>query len=163
MLLTSGLMTEPKPVPLGTGADLAAKQWSFLPQPPAPKELNDEEKRLLVSPGNRVHAQLDFLWGAAAYGSGTMMQVSGQGGAMVFMSMWATGTYFFVSGQMRQTYGPTTDIWTNEAAASWLWMFTTLRQFKTHGRLRWAGYSSWLGFSLATYYSVRCLFARMTG
>lgn len=121
-----------------------------------------EVQALIASRSNQIHAKLDYVWGAGAYTSGTLMQAAGQGSALVFFSMWATGTYFFVTAQMREIHGPSTDTWTNEAAASWMWMLCCFRQFKMHGRLKWAGYSSWSGLMLTTYYSVRAVFARMT-
>lgn len=42
-----------------------------------------------------------------------------------------------------------------EAVASWLWMMASLEQFKVHKRLKWCGYSSWMGLGCAGYYTLR--------
>ncbi|CBZ27073.1 conserved hypothetical protein [Leishmania mexicana MHOM/GT/2001/U1103] len=44
------------------------------------------------------------------------------------------------------------------AVASWLWMLASLQQFKAHKRLKWCGYSSWMGLGCAGYYTTRHLY-----
>lgn len=49
-----------------------------------------------------------------------------------------------------------------EVVASWVWMLAAFQQFNTFQRLRWCGYSSWLGLTCVTYYSFRHIYNLVT-
>ncbi|KAG5504982.1 hypothetical protein JKF63_04429 [Porcisia hertigi] len=56
-----------------------------------------------------------------------------------------------LAGQQRQVF-------LTQAVASWVWMLASFQQFKVHKRLKWCGYSSWMGLGCAAYYSTRHLY-----
>ncbi|CAG9573974.1 conserved hypothetical protein [Leishmania major strain Friedlin] len=49
-------------------------------------------------------------------------------------------------------------VFLTQAVASWLWMLASFQQFKVHKRLKWCGYSSWMGLGCAGYYTTRHLY-----
>lgn len=46
-------------------------------------------------------------------------------------------------------------IFMTQAVASWVWMLASFQQFKVHKRLKWCGYSSWMGLGCVAYYTTR--------
>jgi hypothetical protein len=42
--------------------------------------------------------------------------------------------------------------------ASWVWMLASFQQFKVHKRLKWCGYSSWMGLGCVAYYTTRHMY-----
>jgi hypothetical protein len=154
----------------GHHASMAAAAQKAMAEPPTalerimgapPANASAELIARVRSRSNRLHSSLDLLFGTTAYTFGALMQFSGQGTLLSFFSMWGAGSYYFITSQLRCTRGPTPDAWQGEATAAWLWMFASMQQFKQHGRLKWAGYSSWTGFMLASYYSARTIYAYM--
>ncbi|KAK7195642.1 hypothetical protein NESM_000493400 [Novymonas esmeraldas] len=55
------------------------------------------------------------------------------------------------------------NVFTTQAVASWVWMLASLQQFKVHKRLKWCGYSSWMGLGCAGYYSTRVAYNLLVG
>ncbi|KAG5479100.1 hypothetical protein LSCM1_02949 [Leishmania martiniquensis] len=49
-------------------------------------------------------------------------------------------------------------VFLTQAVASWVWMLASFQQFKVHKRLKWCGYSSWMGLGCAGYYTTRHLY-----
>lgn len=45
-----------------------------------------------------------------------------------------------------------------EAIASWIWMLSSLQQFRVHKRLKWCGYSSWCGLGCSAYFTLRYMY-----
>ncbi|KAG5505468.1 hypothetical protein GH5_03495 [Leishmania sp. Ghana 2012 LV757] len=50
-------------------------------------------------------------------------------------------------------------VFLTQAVASWVWMLASFQQFKVHKRLKWCGYSSWMGLGCAGYYTTRHLYS----
>lgn len=46
-------------------------------------------------------------------------------------------------------------IFLTQTVASWVWMLASFQQFKVHKRLKWCGYSSWMGLGCVSYYTTR--------
>lgn len=158
--------------PAAAGADAAAasnpaafaqpswlKFGGMYAKPPA-----DATPELLAginSTSNQVHSVLDLTFGGSAYTLGTLMVFAGQSNPVTFVSMWGAGTYLIALSQMRHVRGPTADIWTGEAWCAALWFLASFRQFREYRMLKWAGYASWSGLFLSTYYVGRALVANM--
>nr|CAJ2473419.1 unnamed protein product [Leishmania braziliensis] len=49
-------------------------------------------------------------------------------------------------------------VFLTQAVASWVWMLASFQQFKVHKRLKWCGYSSWVGLGCTGYYTTRHLY-----
>lgn len=49
-------------------------------------------------------------------------------------------------------------IFLTQAVASWVWMLASFQQFKVHKRLKWCGYSSWMGLGCVGYYTTRHMY-----
>ncbi|EPY20794.1 hypothetical protein STCU_07795 [Strigomonas culicis] len=45
-----------------------------------------------------------------------------------------------------------------ETVASWIWMLSSLQQFRVHKRLKWCGYSSWSGLACSAYFTLRYMY-----
>eukprot|EP00760_Papus_ankaliazontas_P028440 PhM_4_TR3712/c0_g2_i1/m.12257 len=101
----------------------------------------------------KVHAGMDYGCGCLVYFFGTMMLHAKQSNPATMMSMFTAGTYFFVNGQLTMNLGREKDMFWNDTMASWVWMFVSLRQFRLHARIKWAGFSSWAGLIAATYFT----------
>lgn len=46
-----------------------------------------------------------------------------------------------------------------EAVGSWVWMLSAMQQFKVHKRLKWCGYSSWMGLGCSMYFTLRHMYS----
>ncbi|KPI89427.1 hypothetical protein ABL78_1463 [Leptomonas seymouri] len=51
--------------------------------------------------------------------------------------------------------GQQRNIFMTQTVASWVWMLASFQQFKVHKRLKWCGYSSWMGLGCVSYYTTR--------
>lgn len=107
---------------------------------------------------NQLHIKVDWAAALGAYGFGSGMHVLGQGTPLCTMSMWLAGTCFIMNSQNRAVCGPGSDIFQFEAVASWIWMLTSFQQFRQFKVMKYAGYSSWTGLGLCTYFSSRHLY-----
>lgn len=115
----------------------------------------EESRANIKSFGNRVHIALGYTAGLCAYSFGSAMHVSGQGSALTMLTMTGAGTMFFLNAQNRNVNGPTDNIFVFEAVAAWMWMLCSFQQFNATKKLKYAGYSSWMGLVAATYYSTQ--------
>ncbi|KPA85746.1 putative mitochondrial hypothetical protein [Leptomonas pyrrhocoris] len=49
-------------------------------------------------------------------------------------------------------------IFLTQTVASWVWMLASFQQFKVHKRLKWCGYSSWMGLGCVSYFTTRHMY-----
>lgn len=127
-----------------------------------PKEASSELLESIRSTDNQIHSMMSLAFGTTAYMFGTLMQFSGQGTFLTSISMFGAGSYLTAMSQLRHVRGNAPEMWQGEAMAAILWWMASFRQFKEYRTLKWAGYSSWTGLLLATYYSFRALFAHLS-
>ncbi|KAF8295464.1 hypothetical protein TcYC6_0093640 [Trypanosoma cruzi] len=126
---------------------------------------------------NARHKVADVLLALSAYTFGGLMHVRGQGTALTSLSMWTSGTTFLLNMQVRKVFDiedsakrrqvaagmslEEKNVFQLETVASWLWMLSSMQQFKLHKRMKYCGYSSWMGLGCCMYFTLRHTYCMM--
>ncbi|RNF26593.1 uncharacterized protein Tco025E_01125 [Trypanosoma conorhini] len=156
--------------PTGTKVDAAAADLRGIVEGAAQRqELEQSADAFLRS--NTRHKAADVLLALCAYTFGGLMHVRGQGTALTSLSMWASGTTFLLNMQVRKVFEiedtarrrqvaagmslEERNVFQLETVASWVWMLTSMQQFKVHKRMKYCGYSSWMGLGCCMYFTLR--------
>ncbi|RNF05028.1 hypothetical protein TraAM80_04797 [Trypanosoma rangeli] len=123
---------------------------------------------------NARHKAADVLLALSAYTFGGLMHVRGQGTALTSLSMWASGTTFLLNMQVRKVFEiedaarrhqvaagmslEEKNVFQLETVASWVWMLTSMQQFKAYKLMKYCGYSSWTGLGCCMYFTLRHMY-----
>ncbi|CBH12403.1 hypothetical protein, conserved [Trypanosoma brucei gambiense DAL972] len=123
---------------------------------------------------NARHKIADVVLALTAYTFSGFIHMYGQSTALTTLSMWAAGTTFFLNMQVRKVFEledetrrkqavidmglQEKNVFQLEAVASWVWMLSSLQQFKMHKRLKYCGYSSWTALCCCTYFTFRHMY-----
>lgn len=70
----------------------------------------------------------------------------------------ATGGVPDLNAALRIVSEQKANVFQLETVASWIWMLSSLQQFRVHKRLKWCGYSSWCGLGCSAYFTLRYMY-----
>ncbi|ORC87967.1 uncharacterized protein TM35_000192110 [Trypanosoma theileri] len=120
---------------------------------------------------NYRHKIADVFFALSTYTFSGLLHVHGQSTALTSLSLWAAGTTFLLNMQVRKVFDlpdetkrrqvetemnlQERNVFQLEMVASWVWMLSSMQQFKLHRRMKYCGYSSWMGLGTCMYFTLR--------
>ncbi|KEG14472.1 hypothetical protein DQ04_00451110 [Trypanosoma grayi] len=140
----------------------------------AHRQLSEESSSSFLR-SNKRHKIADVVLAVSAYTFSGLLHVHGQSTALTSLSMWAAGTTYLLNMQVRKVFDledatrrrevatemnlQEKNVFQLEMVASWVWMLSSMQQFKLYKRMKYCGYSSWTGLGCCMYFTLRHMYS----